>query len=133
MHSCSFKIDPDHRNPRWLTCMSKKRTFLDMYQFETYINGFLDLEYPNFDTKHGFLSSVEAEIISFCQRRQPFAFSAFYVKPLTFEGGSPSKFDKWDLETWLKKRVSFICFVTMFNTILFYACHIRQIKCNFST
>ena len=93
----------------------------------TYINGFLDLEYPNFDTKHGFLSSVEAEIISFCQRRQPFAFSAFYVHPLTFEGGSPSKFDKWDLETWLKKGVSFICSVTMFNTILFYACHIRQI------
>ena len=103
-----------------------------MYEFETYINGFLDLEYPNFDTKHGFLSSVEAEIIRFCQRRQPFAFSAFYVHPLTFEGGSPSKFDKWDLETWLKKRVSFICSVTMFNTILFYACCIRQITCNFS-
>ena len=84
----------DRRNPRWLTCMSKKRTFLDMYQFETYINGFLDLEYPNFDLKHGFLSSVEAEIISFCHRRQPFAFSAFYVHPLTFEGGFPSKFDK---------------------------------------
>ena len=58
------------------------------------IIGFLDLEYPNFDPKHGFLSSVEAEIISFFQRRQPFAFSAFYVHPLTFEGGSPSKFDK---------------------------------------
>ena len=58
--------DPDHRNPRWLTCMAKKRIYLDMYQFETYINGFLDLEYPNFDPKHGFLNSVEAEIISFC-------------------------------------------------------------------
>ena len=90
-----------------------------MYQFETYIHGFLDLEYPNFDTKHGFLSSVEAEIISFGQRRQPFAFSAFYVHPLTFEGGSPSIFDKKDLETWHKKHVSFICSVTMFNTILF--------------
>ena len=41
-----------------------------------------------------FLSSVATEIISFCQRRQPFAFSAFSVHPLTFEGGSPSKFDK---------------------------------------
>ena len=61
---------------------------------ETYIDGFLDLEYPIFDPKHGFLSSVEAEIISFCQRRQPFAFSAFYVHPLTFEGSSPSIFDK---------------------------------------
>ena len=26
-------------------------------------NGFLDLEYPNVDPNHGFLSSVEAEII----------------------------------------------------------------------
>ena len=49
-----------------------------------YINGFLDLEYLNFDPKHGFLSSVEAEIISFFQRRQPFAFLEFYVHPLTF-------------------------------------------------
>ena len=55
---------------------------------------YLDLEYPIFDLKHGFLSSIEAEIISFCQRRQPFAFSAFYVHPLTFEGGSPFIFDK---------------------------------------
>ena len=53
-----------------------------------------DLENPNFDPKHGFLSSVEAEIISFCQKRQPFSFSAFYVHPLIFQGGSPSKFDK---------------------------------------
>ena len=30
-----------------------------MYQFETYINGFLDLEYPNFDPKRGFLSTVD--------------------------------------------------------------------------
>ena len=100
--------------------MSKNRTFLDMYQFETYINGFLDLEYPNFDPKHGFLSSVDAEIISFCQIRQSFAFSAFYVHPLTFEGGSPSKFDRKDLETWLKKRVSFICYVTMFKDRLLW-------------
>ena len=99
----------------------KKRIFLDMYQFETYINGFLDLEYPKFDPKHSFLSSVKAEIISSFQRRQPFAFSAFYVHPLTFEGGSPSKFDKLDLETWLKKHVSFICSVTMFNRFFFHS------------
>ena len=54
--------------------MSAILDLYDVYNFETYINGFLDLEYPNFDPKHGFLSSVEAEIISFCQRRQPFAF-----------------------------------------------------------
>ena len=113
--------------------MSAILDFYDVYNSETYMDGFLDLEYPIFDPKHGFLSSVEAEIISFCQRRQPYAFSAFYVHPLTFGGGSPSIFDKWVLETWLKKRVSFICSVTMFNTILLYACHIRQITCNFSS
>ena len=74
--------------------MSAILDFYDVYNFETYINGFLDLEYPIFDPKHGFPSSVEAERISFCQRRQPFAFSACYVDPLTFEGGSPSIFDK---------------------------------------
>ena len=73
--------------------MSAILDFYDVYNFENYINGFLDLEYPNFDPKHGFPSSVEAEI-SFCHRRQPFAFSAFFVHPLIFEGGSPSKFDK---------------------------------------
>ena len=74
--------------------MSAILDFYEVYTFETYINGFLDLEYPNFYPRHGFLSSVEAEIINFYQRRQPFAFSVFYVQPLTFEGGSPSKFDK---------------------------------------
>ena len=75
------------------TYMSAILDLYNVYKFETYINGFLDPEYPNFDPKHGFLSSEEAEITSFCQRRQPFAFSAFYIHPLTFEGGSPSKFD----------------------------------------
>ena len=45
--------------------MSAILDFYDMYQFETYINGFLDPNYSNFDPKHGYLSSVEAEIISF--------------------------------------------------------------------
>ena len=35
----------------------KKSTFLDMYRFKTYINEFLDLEHPNFDPKHGFIST----------------------------------------------------------------------------
>ena len=74
--------------------MSAILDFFDVYNFETYIIGFLDLEYPNFYLRHGFLSNVEAEIISFCQRRQPFAFSVFYVHPLTFEGGSQVQFDK---------------------------------------
>ena len=57
--------------------MSAILDFYDVYQFETYINEFLDLEYPNFDPTNDFLSSVEAEIISFCQRRQPSAFRHF--------------------------------------------------------
>ena len=35
--------------------------YLMMYgMVPDYINGFLDIEYPYFDPKHGFLSSVEA-------------------------------------------------------------------------
>ena len=80
--------------PHFLAYKGLKSTNSVRIRFNQAEDGFLDLEFPNFDTKHGFLSSVEAEIISFCQRRQPFAFSAFYVHPLTFEGGSPSIFDK---------------------------------------
>ena len=43
--------------------MSAILDFYDVFNFETYINGFLDLEYPNFDPKHGCLSCVESEII----------------------------------------------------------------------
>ena len=57
--------------------MSAILDFYDMYQFETYINGFLDLEYPNFDPKHGFLSSVEAEIISFFKEGSHLHFRHF--------------------------------------------------------
>ena len=64
--------------------MSAILDFYDVYEFETYVNGLLDLEYPNIDPKHGFLSSIEAEIISFCRIRQPFSFSAFNVHPLFF-------------------------------------------------
>ena len=74
--------------------MSHILDFFDVYKFETYKNGFLDLRYPNFDPKHGFLSSIEAEIIRFNQIRQPFSFSALYTHPLSFQGSSPSKFDK---------------------------------------
>ena len=64
--------------------MSAILDFYDVYNFETYINGFLDLEYPNSDPKHGFLSSVEAEIISFCHRRQPFAFFSIFRPSFNF-------------------------------------------------
>ena len=64
--------------------MSAILDFYNVFNFETYMNGFFDLEYPNFGPKHGFLSSVEAEIIGLCQIRQPFSFLAFYVHPLIF-------------------------------------------------
>ena len=50
--------------------------------FETYMNGFLDLEYPNSDLRHAFLSSVEAEIITFLPKKVTiFAFFAFMAVP----------------------------------------------------
>ena len=50
--------------------------------FETYMNGFLDLEYPNSDLRHAFLSSVEAEIITFLPKKVTiFAFFAFTAVP----------------------------------------------------
>ena len=45
--------------------MSAIFDFYDMYKLETHMNGFLDFEYLNSDPKHGSLSSIEAEIISF--------------------------------------------------------------------
>ena len=45
--------------------MSAILDIYDVHKFETCMNGFLDFEYANFDPKHGFLSSVEVEIISF--------------------------------------------------------------------
>ena len=36
-----------------------------LHQLETHINGFLGPESPNFDPKHAFLSSIEADVITF--------------------------------------------------------------------
>ena len=47
--------------------MSATLDFYDVYKFVNYMNGYLDLEYPNFDPKHGFLSSVEDEKINFAK------------------------------------------------------------------
>ena len=49
--------------------MSAILDFYDLCHFETCINGFLYLKFPTFDRKHGFLSSIEAEIISFLQKK----------------------------------------------------------------
>ena len=71
--------------------MSKKSTFLDVYQFESYTNGFLDLEFLNFDTQHDFFSSIEAKIIIFLPKKV--AIFIFCLS-FNFQGGSTSKFDK---------------------------------------
>ena len=73
--------------------MSANLEFYDLYQFETYINGFLEFKFPNFDPKHGILNSIEAGITVVCRIRQSFSCSAFYIHPLTFQGESPSKFE----------------------------------------
>ena len=38
--------------------MSANLDFYDLYRFETYINGFLELKSPNLDPKHGILNSI---------------------------------------------------------------------------
>ena len=40
----------------------------------THINGFLELESPNFDPNHAFLSSIEAEIITFLSKKAAILF-----------------------------------------------------------
>ena len=57
--------------------MSAILDFYDLYHFETYINGFLDLKFPTFDPKHGFLSSIEAEKISFLPKKAAIVISTF--------------------------------------------------------
>ena len=53
----------------------------DVCKFETCLNGFLDLGYPNFDPKHGFLGSIKAEIISFLPNKLAiFIFSILRIE-----------------------------------------------------
>ena len=42
-----------------------------MHQFEINTNGFLDLESPGFSINHAFLSSIEAQIITFLLKKAP--------------------------------------------------------------
>ena len=58
--------------------MSAILDFYDLYQFQTYINGFPDLKFSNVDPKHDFLSCIEAEIISFLLKKAAiFIFAIF--------------------------------------------------------
>ena len=49
--------------------MSAILDFEALHQFETQLNGFLQPESPNFDPNHAFLSSIEAEIITFLLKK----------------------------------------------------------------
>ena len=84
------------------------------------MNGFLDRKFPKFDHKHGFLSSLKADIISFLLSKAPIFIFDILGPSYIFLGGSPSKLDRQTLEAWLKKRGCFIFPVTMSNTIVFY-------------
>ena len=48
--------------------------FASPASFETYINGFLESESPNFDPNHAVLSSLEAEIITFLPKKAAILF-----------------------------------------------------------
>ena len=62
-----------------------------MHQFETHVNGFLEPESPNHDPNNAFLSSLEAEIITFLLKKAAIFFflllrpsyKYFNVAPLT--------------------------------------------------
>ena len=70
--------------------MSAILDFEALHQFETHINGFLEPKSPNFDPNHAFLSSIEAEKITFLPKKvailvfwllQP-SYKYFNVAPL---------------------------------------------------
>ena len=49
--------------------MSAFLDILALRQFENHINGYLEPESPNFDPNYAFLSSIEAEIITFLPKK----------------------------------------------------------------
>ena len=57
------------------------------------MNGFLETESPNFDPNHAFLSSIEAEIITFLPKKTANLFLASTTVLLIFQRGSPSRID----------------------------------------
>ena len=59
--------------------MSVILDFYDLDQFQNCMNGFPVLKSPNFDPKHDFLSSIEAEIFSFLPKKAAiFIFRHFW-------------------------------------------------------
>ena len=57
--------------------MSAILDFEAVHQFETHINGLLEPLSPNFNPNHAFLSSIEAEIITFLPKKA--AILAFWL------------------------------------------------------
>ena len=70
--------------------MSAILDFEALHQFGTHINGFPEPESPNFDPNHAFLSSIEAEVITFLHKKAAIlvfcllwpSYKYFYVAPL---------------------------------------------------
>ena len=62
--------------------MSAILDFEAMHHFETHINGFLEPESPNFDPSHAFLSSIEAEIITFLPKKAAILFCLSFMAVL---------------------------------------------------
>ena len=58
------------------------------------MNGFLESESPNVDPNHAFLSSLEAEIITFLPKKAAILFCFYFMAVLyIFQRGSPSRID----------------------------------------
>ena len=91
------------------------------------MNGFLDLKSPNFDPKHDFLSSIEAEIISLLPKKVTILIFVTFGPSNNILRCSPSKLNEQNLEAWLKKCGCFICPVTMFNIIVFMLIPFRAV------
>ena len=54
-----------------------------LHQFETYINGFLKPKSLHFDPNHAFLSSIEAEIITFLPKKAAILY--FWLLRLSYK------------------------------------------------
>ena len=76
--------------------------------------GFLEPESPNFDPNHAFLSSIEADIITFLPKKAAiFFFLAFTSVLYIFQCGSPSRIDSEAPESPHTKNGAFIRSVTV--------------------
>ena len=69
------------------------RPFYAMAIDRAYIDGFLEPESPNFVPNHAFLSSIEAEIITFLSKKVAILGFGFYSHPINISTWPPSRID----------------------------------------